>query len=194
MYRRQARKNYLALAKMKKFIAKKIRTTIRKQPSYVHRDLKYVDSLNEKGYKPKEKEARQLETIEKAYRQQEYIYRNRTHSTADRIVSISQPLGQAEKISFDAYNECGSQEEAADCYKERTRHYPMRVLANQVYRAGDNRRFCKEHGIRLSGPKLGSPSKTAKQDKETEYQDNVDRIGGDGHSAYVRNATGWGLL
>ena len=40
---------------------------------------------------PKEKEAQLLGTIEKVYEQQEYMYRNRTHSVADRIVSISQP-------------------------------------------------------------------------------------------------------
>ena len=204
MYRRQARKNYLALAKMKKRSTKKIRATIRRQLSYVRRDLKYVDVLKGKGYRPTEKEAQQLGTIKKVYEQQEYMYKNRTHSVEGRIVSISQPwvrpivrgkaktpvefgakldlsideagYGRIERISFDAYNECSSLEDAAERYKERTGHYPMRILADQIYRTRDNRRFCKEHGIRLSGPKLGRPSETAKQDKETEYQDNVDRI------------------
>ena len=38
------------------------------------------------------------------------------------------------------------------------------------------KRHCKEHGIRLSGPKLGRPSANAKVDKKQEYQDNTDRI------------------
>lgn len=42
MYRRQGRKNYLALAKNKKRSTKKIRFTIRKQLSYVRRDIKYL--------------------------------------------------------------------------------------------------------------------------------------------------------
>ena len=62
---------------------------------------------------------------------------------------------RSEKISFDAYNECGSLEDAAERCKERTGHYPMRILADQICRTRDNRKFCKEHGIRLSGPKLG---------------------------------------
>lgn len=222
MYRRQARKDYLALAKMKKRSTKKIRAAIRRQLSYVRRDLRYVGGLKEKGYVPKEKEAQLLGTIEKVYEQQEYMYRNRTHSVADRIVSISQPwirpivrgkaktpvefgakldlsidgsgYGRIEKISFDAYNECGSLEDAAERYRKRTGHYPMRILADQIYRTRDNRRFCKERGIRLSGPKLGRPSETAKQDKKKEYQDNVDRIGVERAFSLCKRCYGMGLI
>lgn len=222
MYRRQARKNYLALAKMKKRSTKKIRAAIRRQLSYVRRDLKYVDGLKEKGYVPNEKEARLLRTIEKVYEQQEYMYKNRTHCVAERIVSISQPwirpivrgkvktpvefgakldlsidesgYGRIEKISFDAYNECGCLKEAAERYRKRTGHYPMRILADQIYRTRENRGFCKEHGIRLSGPKLGRPSETAKQEKETEYQDNVDRIEVERAFSLCKRCYGMGLI
>ena len=50
------------------------------------------------------------------------------------------------------------------------------ALTDQIYRTRENRSYCKEHGIRLSGPKLGRPSATAKVDKKQEYQDNTDRI------------------
>ena len=60
-------------------------------------------------------------------------------------------------------------------YKERTGHYPKRVLVDQIYRTRDNRNFCKDHNITMSGPKLGRPSKDKKSTKE-EYQDNTDRI------------------
>ena len=45
-------------------------------------------------------------------------------------------------------------------------------------RTRDNRNFCKLHGIRLSGPKLGRPSltKQSSKEKKQEYQDNTDRI------------------
>lgn len=55
-------------------------------------------------------------------------------------------------------------------------YYPNRVLADQIYRTRENRNYCKEHGIRLSGPKLRRPSANAKVDKKQEYQDNTDRI------------------
>ncbi len=44
MYRRQARKNYLALAKAKKRSTKKIRAIIRKQLAYIKRDIGYLES------------------------------------------------------------------------------------------------------------------------------------------------------
>lgn len=61
-------------------------------------------------------------------------------------------------------------------FRERTGHYPRRVLADQIYQTRENRKYCKDHGIRLSGPKLGRPSANAKVDKKQEYQDNTDRI------------------
>lgn len=97
-------------------------------------------------------------------------------------VSIDEEgYGRLEKVSFDAYNESGCLIESIERYKTRTGHYPERVLADQIYRTRDNRDYCKKHGIRLSGPKLGRPSPNAKIDKKQEYKaqmrlDNTDRI------------------
>ena len=143
-------------------------------------------------------------TIIRLYEQQQYMYDNRIHSVEHRIVSISQPwlrpivrgkvkapvefgakfdlsldsegYGRLEKISFKAYNESTNLIEAIERFKERTGYYPERVLTDQIYRTRENRSYCKEHGIWLSGPKLGRPSATAKVDKKQEYQDNTDRI------------------
>lgn len=132
------------------------------------------------------------------------MYKSRAHSVPNRIVSISQPwirpivrgkvkapvefgaklnvsidsegYGRLEKVSFDAYNESGCLIEAVERYRWRTGNYPERVLADQIYRTRTNRAYCKEHGIRLSGPELGRPSPDAKTDKEQEYKDNTDRI------------------
>lgn len=202
-YRRVARKEYLALAKTKRRSSKKIRATIRKQLGYLQRDLRYIDAYMDAGYALPEKYKDILDTIKALYEQQKYMFDNKTHSVEDRIVSISQPYirpivrGKAkaktefgakydvsidengharmEKISFDAYNESTIFTEAIERYKERTGHYPERVLVDQIYRTKENRAFCKEHGIRISGPQLGRPSKDHKSTKQ-EYQDNVDRI------------------
>lgn len=89
----------------------------------------------------------------------------------------SDGYARIEKTSFDAYNESASLKDAVERFKERTGYYPERVLADQIYRTRENRSFCKEKGIRLSGPKLGRPNPTtAKTDKKMEYQDNTDRI------------------
>ena len=224
MYRRQARKNYLALAKAKKRSTKKIRATIRKQLSYIKRDIKYLESYMEEGYAPVSKEISLLMTIYKLYEQQQYMYQNKVHSVENRIVSISQPwirpivrgktkapvefgakfdlsldengLGRIEKISYEAYNESTVLIEAIERFKERTGHYPERVLADQIYRTRENRGFCKLHAIRLSGPKLGRPSlmKQSAKEKQQEYQDNTDRIEVERSFSLSKRCYGLGLI
>ena len=197
MYRRIARKNYLALAKAKKRSTKKIRATIRKQLAFIRRDIGYLENFMQDGYAPTSKEGTLLLTIYKLYEQQQYMYQNKTHSVDNRIVSIAQPwirpivrgktkspvefgakfdlgiddngLGRIEKISYDAYNESTVLKEAAERFRERTGHYPERILADQIYRTRENRKYCKMHGIRLSGPKLGRPS-LEKQGNYRHYQ------------------------
>ena len=204
-YSKRARKDFLAFAKCKKHTAKKIRKALRQQLSYVKRDIGYLDEFMADGYAPEQGEIPLLLTIFKLYEQQQYMYDNKIHSVENRIVSISQPwirpivrgksnapvefgakldisidsegYARIEKISFDAYNESVCLKEAVERFKERTGHYPERVLADQIYRTRENRSFCKENGIRLSGPKLGRPNPvTSKTDKKLEYQDNIDRI------------------
>lgn len=203
-YRRRARKDYLAFAKGRKHTRKQIRAAIRKQLSYVRRDIGYLEGYFSQGCVPDTKDIPIILTIFKLYEQQEYMYRNKVHSVSDRIVSIRQPwirpivrgkvkapvefgakldvsidsegYGRLEKVSFDAYNESGCLIKAVERYRSRTGHYPERVLADQIYRTRDNRTYCKKHGIRLSGPKLGRPSQDAKTDKKQEYKDNTDRI------------------
>ena len=204
-YSKRARKDFLAFAKCKKHTAKKIRKALRQQLSYVKRDIGYLDGFMADGYAPEQGEIPLLLTIFKLYEQQQYMYDNKIHSVENRIVSISQPwirpivrgklnapvefgakldisidsegYARIEKISFDAYNESVCLKEAVERFKERTGHYPERVLADHIYRTRENRSFCKENGIRLSGPKLGRPNPvTSKTDKKLEYQDNIDRI------------------
>ncbi len=204
-YAKRARKDYLAFAKCRKRTTKKIRKVLCQQLAYVRRDIGYLGGFMADGYAPEPKEIPLLLTIFKLYEQQRYMYENKVHSVENRIVSISQswirPIvrgklnapvefgakldvsidsdgyARIEKTSFDAYNESICLKEAVERFRERTGHYPERVLADQIYRTRDNRNFCKENGIRLSGPKLGRPNPaTAKADKKLEYQDNTDRI------------------
>ena len=100
--------------------------------------------------------------------------KNRLHLSIDE-----QGFAQIEHLSFDAYNEGPMLQKALEAYKYRTGHYPARVLVDQIYRTKDNIAFCKQNGIRLSGPKLGRPTKDKaknKAEKTTADKDNVDRI------------------
>lgn len=203
-YKRKARKDYLAFAKSKKHTNKNIRKALRKQLGYVSRDIKYLEQFMRDGYALKGNEISLYLTIVTLYEQQKYMYDNQMHTVEHRIVSIAQPwlrpivrgkvkalvefgvkldlsidsegYSRIEKISFEAYNESRSLMGAIERFKERIGYYPERVLADQIYRTRENRAFCKGHGIRLSGPKLGRPIPNAKIDKKQEYQDNTNRI------------------
>ena len=221
-YRKTARKVYLALAKTKKRSVKKIRRTIRKELAFVHRDIGYLDNFMNQGYALLPSEIQLYLTIRKVYDQQKYMYDNKTHKVDNRIVSISQPwirpivrgkvkapvefgakfdlsldsegFGRIEKLSFDPYNESACLIDAVERFHERTGHYPERVLADQIYRTRANRNYCKQHGIRLSGPKLGRPGNEASIDKKTEYQDNTDRIEVERAFSLGKRCYGMGLI
>ena len=90
-YKKCARKDYLAFAKSKKHSVKKIRKALRKQLSYVARDIRYLEEFMSNGYATTDKEAGLYLTITALYEQQKYMYDNKIHSVEHRIVSISQP-------------------------------------------------------------------------------------------------------
>ena len=220
-YKVVAREQYLALAKAKKRPAKKIRAFIRKHLGYLKRDIGYLEDFMHEGYAMPQKYIQYFLTIQELYRQQKYMFDNKTHRVENRIVSISQPWirpivrGKAnkpvefgakydvsidekgharlEKISFDPYNESSVFKGAVEAYRQRTGHYPARVLVDQIYRTRENRAFCKEHDIRMSGPKLGRPAADHKTTKE-EYQDNTDRIEVERFFSVDKRCYGAGLI
>ena len=203
-YRNKARKDYLNLAKSKKRSRQKIRKAIKKQLCYIKRDLGYIDEYLRDGKVLRIKDANRLAVIRVVFEQQETMYKEKKNSIPNRIVSLNQPyirpivrgkaktptefgakidmsidengMARLEKMSFDAYNESDVLIGALQRYYERWNHYPARALVDQIYRNRKNLAFCKEHGIRLSGPALGRPKKDPSLDLKTEYQDAVDRI------------------
>ena len=223
MYRENARKDYLALAKCRRRTAKKIRKAIKKQLQYIRRDLGYIDTfLEQDDIKFTDKQLAKIKVIRELYEQQQYMYENGTHKVKDRIVSISQPyirpivrgkakaptefgakldmsidehgIARLEKLSFDAYNEADVLITAIERYHDRTGHYPERVLVDQIYRNRANRSFCKEHNIRISGPALGRPKKMSRDEKKQAYHDNTDRIEVERGFSLAKRCYGLGLI
>lgn len=142
-------------------------------------------ALNKRMYK-------NLLVVSEVYRQQEKMYREKSRKTDGRIVSIDQPhvrpivRGKAgtevefgakisvamvegyaflEKLSWEAYNEAGDLKAHIEKYKQRFGYYPKSVHVDAIYRNRENRRYCKERNITISGPPLGRPPK-----KNAEYQ------------------------
>ena len=220
-YRKRARKDYLKYARCRKHTAKMTRKAIGKQLSYLWRDLKAIDDKLLLGKPLTARQVERLNTLRAIYEQQTYLYDNRTHSVPDRIVSVSQPFvrpivrGKAGKpaefgakldvsvvdgwtrleyCSFDAYNEAGNLQEMAERFREREGHYPSRILADKIYRNRENLSYCKEHGIRLSGPALGRPRKGEIRNKIQDYRDECERVEVERRFSLAKRKCGMGLV
>ena len=220
-YRKRARKDYLKYTRCRKHTAKMTRKAVGKQLSYLRRDLETIDRKLSLGKTLNERQTERLNTIRTIYEQQKYMYDNRTHSVPDRIVSVSQPFvrpivrGKAGKpvefgakldisvvdgwtrlecYSFDAYNEAGNLKVMAERFREREGYYPARILADKIYRNRDNLSYCKEHGIRLSGPALGRPKKDESRNHAQDYKDECERVEVERKFSLAKRKCGIGLV
>ena len=99
-----------------------------------------------------------------------------------------------ECCSFDAYNEAGNLQEMTERFREREGHYPSRILADRIYRNRENLSYCKEHGIRLSGPALGRPKKGETRDKAQDYRDECERVEVERRFSLAKRKCGMGLV
>lgn len=182
-----------------------MRKVIEHQLSYIRKNLEILGKrLMETGIDAlAEKHIQRLMTICQLHRQQKTMFKSKSHQCENRIVRLRQPhirpivrgkagkrfeFGQKlafsvvngftfiEKQSYDNFNESTSFIESVEVYKQRYGSYPEAVLADQIYRTRNNRNYCKERGIRLSGPRLGRPKATEIEgDKKLAYHDNCER-------------------
>ena len=131
--------------------------------------------------------------VTEVYRQQQWLFDNNKQSIEDRIVSISQPhirpivRGKAgkkvefgaklsasyfegyvflERISWNNFNESGDLKAQVEAYHKFTGYYPESVHADRIYRTRENRAWCKEKGIRISGTTLGRPPANVSKSKK----------------------------
>jgi hypothetical protein len=116
--------------------------------------------------------------VTELYRQQQWLFDNNKQSIEERIVSLSQPYirpvirGKAgkkvelgaklsascfeeyvflDRMSWDNFNESGDLKAQVEAYHSFTGHYPESVHADRIYLTRENRAWCKERGIRISG-------------------------------------------
>ena len=220
-YRKRARKDYLKYTRCRNHTAKMTRKAIGKQLGYLRRDLDAIDDKLSFGKSLTTRQMERLDTIRTIYEQQKYTYDNRTHRVPDRIGSVSQPFvrpivrGKAGKpvefgakldisavdgwtrlecCSFDAYNEAGNLQKMAERFRELEGHYPSRILVDKIYRNRENLNYCKEHGIRLSGPALGRPRKGETRDKAQDYRDECERVEVERKFSLAKRKCGMGLV
>ena len=79
-------------------------------------------------------------------------------------------------------------------FREREGHYPSRILADKIYRNRENLSYCKERGIRLSGPALGRPRKDEIRDKAQNYLDECERVEVERRFSLAKRKCGMGLV
>ena len=201
-YREVARREFLKVSKLRRKPAKILRKGIRKQLNYLLRDIGHIADYVRNGVQLTTKQREAMNLITTVYEQQRIMYEKKSHQMERRIVSLSQPYvrpivrgkvkantefgaklhvsledgyGRVERLDFEAYNESEDLPKIVERYRERTGYYPKRLLADKIYRTRDNLAYCKEHGIRLSGPPLGRPHKDELRDRKSEYQDACER-------------------
>ncbi|MEH2304441.1 IS5 family transposase [Nostoc sp.] len=200
-YREIAKKDYLEVAKKRRVSQKDRRKAIKKQLQYIKRNLSHIDQLIVSGASLESLSKRQhkmLLVVAEVYRQKLWLYENKKQSIDDRIVSLNQPhirpivRGKAGKavefgaklsasyfdgyvfldhISWDNFNESGDLKAQVEAFKNYTGYYPESVHVDKIYRTRENRAWCKERGIRISGSPLGRPQKNISKEKKKQALD-----------------------
>jgi len=200
-YRNLARKDYLALAKQRRPTRNKRRQAIKKQLQYIKRNLGHIEQLIESGATLESLNKKQYKTLlvlTEVSRQQQWLLENNKQSIEDRIVSLSQPhirpivRGKAgksvefgaklsascfegyvflDRMSWDNYNESGDLKAQVEADHRFTGYYPESVHADRIYRTRENRAWCKEKGIRISGPPLGRPPANVSKEKKKQAKE-----------------------
>jgi transposase, IS5 family len=229
-HRRKARKEYLKAAKNKNLTHSKRRNAVGKQLRYVGRNLRIITQLSKEVglHHLSKKHYRDLLVINELYRQQKEMFDHNVNSIEDRIVSISQPHVRPivrgklaaktefgakisvslhdgyvflDHLSWNNFNESGDLCDQIEKYKIRLGFYPKSVHADKIYRTKENRKYCKERGIRLSGPPLGRPKKTNTESasdisnsKRIQKEDEIDRIAIEGKFGQAKRRFGLGRV
>jgi IS5 family transposase len=206
-YCQRARKDFLSAVKRRQLSHRQLRQAIRKQLGYLQRNLKSIDELSRQSslLLLDRREYKNLLVSNEVYCQQKWMYDQHAKRIDDRIVSSSQPhvrpikrgkpgavtefgakvsvslidgYSFVDRISWDNYNESGDLKAQIEQYHRRFGYWPESVHADQIYRTRENRSFCKEKGIRLSGPALGKPVSQPEMQREIKkqvYQDEIAR-------------------
>jgi transposase, IS5 family len=180
---------------------KQRRKAIKKQLQYINRNLGHIEQLELSGASLEllsDQEHKMLLVVATVYEQQLSMYENKQQRIDDRIVSLTQPhirpivRGKAgtpvefgaklsvsyhngyvfvDRLSWDNFNESGDLKSQAEDFKIATGNYPESIHVDQIYRTKENRDWCKDHGIRITGVPLGRQPKVIDKEKKKQAQD-----------------------
>lgn len=216
------RRRYLEIIKHPKCGVVKRRSALRFLLNAVRRNLEFIDLLQHQSDSIDGTTVEQIRVIRLVHDQQREMPDQKSRRVEHRIVSLHQPhvrpivRGKAgretefgakltaslengytriERLSWEACNEASDLQSICERYKERNGHYPEAVLADKLFRNRENLRYCAEHGIRLSGPKLGRPTKVVDSAKlKQQLADNSARNAIEGKFGQCKRRLGLGRV
>lgn len=194
---KSARRAYLEVIKRKKKSKKLINKGKSQLLAYLIRDIRsFVEMIAVNGtglfYSLNRNEQKTAIALIKMYHQQEEMFRTKSRTCTDRIVSIFQPhvrpivRGKAKaptefgaKIgagivdgytfvdhhSWNAYNESADLALQIELYKKRFGYLPAKIYADKIYMNRANRNLMKEMEIQAMGKPLGRPSKESQKEE-----------------------------
>lgn len=222
MYKRKAKQAWTVFSRHPKRQRGGVRKQVRAQLQYIRRDLRYIDEFIDEGASLTAKQATRLGVIRILFDQQWFMYTNKTHSVADRIVSLQQPyirpiqrgkanakvefgakidcslsegVVEVERFDFTPFSESTDFETTLDHYFDIHGHYPDEVLADTLYRNRANLKLCKDLGIRICGPKLGRHPKHVDPKQRREDTDAENRRGAiERRFAFLKGPLGLSLV
>lgn len=196
-YCRVAHKSYLAFSKKRRKTAQDVRKMHKLMLGYVRRNIGHLDALiteaKERGMTIPKRVHATFRTIKTVYDQQKQMYKNKTKSISDRIVSIHKPYVRpivrgktnkevefgakvslrhvdgylfADHVSFDNYHEGTMLAHSIERFEQAFGKKPAYVSMDSIYGSRENRAYLKEQTIRTSVKPLGRP----KKDSSTRYE------------------------
>jgi len=185
---------------------------------------KMLDKVQKEGggrFPLKHKDQKIFWVIQHVFDQQMYMYQNKVHICSDRIVNIYQPhvrpmvrgkdranvefgakinisevegFVRCDHIGWDNYDEGGDLKLQVERFREVYGCYPELLLGDRKYLTRANRRYLKEHNIRIVGKPLGRPPiqklsgyRKYKTRKEQNMRNHVEGKFGQGKNGYDLN-------
>jgi hypothetical protein len=194
--RDKARYMFLSVVKKKKTTKKELREAKRFQLIEISRNLSSIDKLIDCGASLSGLSChfyKKLLVTSELYRQQQHMFDEDACRVDNRIVNLSKPhvrpivRGKAgrktefgakislsddndfvelDRLGWENYKESADLIPRVEKYKQDRGYYPERVCADLIYMTSKNKQFCADHGIRLSGRRLGRNSKAQEQTTE----------------------------
>lgn len=196
-YCRVAHKTYLAFSKKRRKTAQDVRKMHKRMLGYVRRNIGQLDELiteaKARGLSIPKRMHSTFQTIKTMYDQQKQMYKSKTKSISDRIVSIHKPYVRpivrgktnkevefgakvslsyvdgylfADHVSFDNYHEGTTLVKSIERFEQAFGKKPAYVSMDSIYGSRENRAYLKKQTIRTSVKPLGRP----KKDSSTRYE------------------------